>query len=167
MQDEPMPTEPPRSPTRAWLAGCVVHQEPPREAPQAQVYINGRPYPALLDSGSAVSLAQSSIFPPRVGVKARLPITCIHGDTRNVPTRWITVTASPGTWPLEVGVVKDLPVPVLLGRDWRGFWNCSPKSHSLPENAENELPLFKRSAAATAAHNENNKGTRPFPCGTP
>ncbi len=120
-QDEPMPTEPPRSPTRAWLAGCVVHQEPPREAPQAQVYINGRPYPALLDSGSAVSLVQSSIFPPRVGVKARLPITCIHGDTRNVPTRWITVTASPGTWPLEVGVVKDLPVPVLLGRDWPGF----------------------------------------------
>ncbi len=121
MQDEPMPTEPPRSPTRAWLAGCVVHQEPPREAPQAQVYINGRPYPALLDSGSAVSLVQSSIFPPQVGVKARLPITCIHGDTRNVPTRWITVTASPGTWPLEVGVVKDLPVPVLLGRDWPGF----------------------------------------------
>ncbi len=120
-QDEPMPTEPPRSPTRAWLAGCVVHQEPPREAPLAQVYINGRPYPALLDSGSAVSLVQSSIFPPRVGVKARLPITCIHGDTRNVPTRWITVTASPGTWPLEVGVVKDLPVPVLLGRDWPGF----------------------------------------------
>ncbi len=40
-QDEPMPTEPPRSPTCAWLAGCVVHQEPPREAPQAQVYING------------------------------------------------------------------------------------------------------------------------------
>ncbi len=78
-QDEPMPMEPPRSPTRAWLAGCVVHQEPPREAPQAQVYINGRPYPALLDSGSAVSLVQSSIFPPRVGVKARLPITCIHG----------------------------------------------------------------------------------------
>ncbi len=31
-----MPTEPPRSPTHAWLAGCVVHQEPPREVPQAQ-----------------------------------------------------------------------------------------------------------------------------------
>uniref|UniRef100_A0A9J7X964 Gypsy retrotransposon integrase-like protein 1 n=1 Tax=Cyprinus carpio carpio TaxID=630221 RepID=A0A9J7X964_CYPCA len=26
-----------------------------------------------------------------------------------------------GTWPLEVGVVRDLPVPVLLGRDWPGF----------------------------------------------
>ncbi len=40
-QDEPMPTEPPRAATRAWLAGCVVHQELPREAPQAQISING------------------------------------------------------------------------------------------------------------------------------
>ncbi len=120
-QDEPMPTEPPRAATRAWLAGCVVHQELPREAPQAQISINGRPYLALLDSGSAVSLVRSSIISPRVGDKARLPITCIHGDTRSVPTRRVTVAASPGTWPLEVGVIKDLPVPVLLGRDWPGF----------------------------------------------
>ncbi len=27
-QDEPMPTEQPRSPNRTWLAGCTVHQEP-------------------------------------------------------------------------------------------------------------------------------------------
>ncbi len=32
-QDEPMPTDPPRSPNRAWLAGCIVHHEPPLEAP--------------------------------------------------------------------------------------------------------------------------------------
>ncbi len=120
-QDEPMPTEPSRPPNRAWLAGCVVHQEPPLEAPQVEVRINGWPYQALLDSGSADSLVQPTVLPPRVGAKARLPITCIHGDTRHVPARRVTVSAAPGTWPFEVGIVKDLPVPVLLGRDWPGF----------------------------------------------
>ncbi len=77
-QDEPMPTEPSRPPNQAWLAGCVVHQEPPLEAPQVEVRINGRPYQALLDSGSAVSLVQPTVLPPRLGAKAHLPITCIH-----------------------------------------------------------------------------------------
>uniref|UniRef100_A0A8C1VE72 SCAN box domain-containing protein n=1 Tax=Cyprinus carpio TaxID=7962 RepID=A0A8C1VE72_CYPCA len=121
MQDEPMPTEPPPSPNRAWLAGCAVHLEPPREAPQAEVFINGHPYTALLDSGSAVSLVQSSMFPPRMGTKARLSITCVHGDTQNVPTRRVTLSTRTGTWPLDGGMVKDLPVPILLGRDWPGL----------------------------------------------
>ncbi|KAL1270491.1 hypothetical protein QQF64_029507 [Cirrhinus molitorella] len=89
-QDEPMPTEPPRSPDRAWMAGCVVHHDPPPDAPRAEL-------------------------------KALLPITCVHGDTRQVPARCVTVSAGPGSWPIEVGIVRDLPVPVLLGRDWPGF----------------------------------------------
>lgn len=40
---------------------------------------------------------------------------------RNVPACQVTILASPRTWQLEVGIVKDLPVPVLLGRDWPGF----------------------------------------------
>uniref|UniRef100_A0A9J7Z3Y3 Retropepsins domain-containing protein n=1 Tax=Cyprinus carpio carpio TaxID=630221 RepID=A0A9J7Z3Y3_CYPCA len=119
-QDEPMPTEPPRSPGRIWLAGCSVHNPPP-EAPRAEVHINGRPFIALLDSGSGVSLIQPTVLPPRTGSRARLAITCVHGDTRHVPARRVTITATPGSWPVEVGFLKDLPVPVLLGRDWPGF----------------------------------------------
>ncbi len=97
-QDEPMPTDPPRSPNRAWLAGCIVHHEPPLEAPWVEVKVNGRPYQTLLDSGSAVSLVQPTVFPPRVESKALLPITCVHGDTRQVPTRRVTISAAPGSW---------------------------------------------------------------------
>uniref|UniRef100_A0A9J8C6J3 C-type lectin domain-containing protein n=1 Tax=Cyprinus carpio carpio TaxID=630221 RepID=A0A9J8C6J3_CYPCA len=122
-QDEPMPTESPRSPGRAWLAGCAVHRETPEEAPQAEVRVNGRPFLALLDSGSAVSLVKPTVLPPRAETKTRLPITCVHGDTREVPAWRVTITAPPGAWPVEVGIVSDLPVPVLLGRDWLGF-NC-------------------------------------------
>ncbi|KAL0199597.1 hypothetical protein M9458_002784, partial [Cirrhinus mrigala] len=31
------------------------------------------------------------------------------------------ISAAPGAWWVEVGLMKDLPVPVLLGRDWPGF----------------------------------------------
>ncbi|XP_058646974.1 uncharacterized protein LOC131549143 [Onychostoma macrolepis] len=120
-QDEPMPTEPPTTPRRAWLAGCILHQEPPLAAPKVDVEVNGRPYRALLDSGSAVSLVQSSVVSPRPGSRAVLPITCVHGDTRQVPARRVTIAAAPGAWPVEVGLMKDLPVPVLLGRNWPGF----------------------------------------------
>uniref|UniRef100_A0A8C2EHX4 Uncharacterized protein n=1 Tax=Cyprinus carpio TaxID=7962 RepID=A0A8C2EHX4_CYPCA len=120
-QNEPMPTEPPRSPDRAWLAGCVVHHEPPAGALPAKVKMNGWHYQAILESGHAVSLVQPKVLPPRAGSKTLLPITCVHGDTRQVPVCRVTVSAAPGAWPIEVGIVKDLPVPVLLGRDWPGF----------------------------------------------
>ncbi|KAL1255564.1 hypothetical protein QQF64_013625 [Cirrhinus molitorella] len=119
--DEPMPTEDPVPPARTWLAGCIVHQDPPREAPRTEVKINGRAALALLDSGSSVSLVQAAILPPQKNSKSRLPITCVHGDTRHVPARRVTITAGPGSWPVDVGIVKELPVPVLLGRDWLGF----------------------------------------------
>ncbi len=72
-QDEPMPTEPPRSPNRAWLAGCIVHRDPPPEAPRVKVKVNGRPYQAVLDSGSAVSLVQPTVFSPAWGRRPAYP----------------------------------------------------------------------------------------------
>ncbi len=120
-QDEPMPTEQPRSPNRTWLAGCTVHHESPGAAPRAEVKVNGRSFQALLDSGSAVSLIQPAILPPRAESKAILSITCVNGDTRQVPAWRVNISAPHGAWPVEVGIVKDLPVPMLLGRDWPGF----------------------------------------------
>lgn len=87
----------------------------------AKVKINGWHYQAILDSGSAVGLVQPTVLPPCVESKTLLPITCVHGDTRQVPAHSVTVSAAPGTWPIEVGVVKDLPIPMLLGRDQPGF----------------------------------------------
>nr|XP_021325913.1 uncharacterized protein LOC110438340 [Danio rerio] len=120
-REEPMPTEVSTPPSRTWLAGCIVHRDLPEGAPEADVKVNGKPYRALLDSGSAVSLVHARILAPRTGSKTFLPITCVHGDTRQVPARHVTISAGPDTWPVEVGVVRDLPVPVLLGRDWPGL----------------------------------------------
>uniref|UniRef100_A0A8C1NNX0 SCAN box domain-containing protein n=1 Tax=Cyprinus carpio TaxID=7962 RepID=A0A8C1NNX0_CYPCA len=87
-RDEPMPTEAPRSPLRPWLAGCAVHKE---NAPRAEVHLNGRPFLALLDSGSAVSLVKTAVLPPQPEAKTKLFITCVHGDTRDVPARRVTI----------------------------------------------------------------------------
>ncbi len=90
-RDESMPTAPSPPTAHPWLAGCVLHQDPPVGAPEAEVRINGRPFRALLDSSSAVSLVQARILPPRHETKTRLPITCVHGDTQQVPTWRVTV----------------------------------------------------------------------------
>ncbi|KAI2647274.1 Retrovirus-related Pol polyprotein from transposon 17.6 [Labeo rohita] len=39
----------------------------------------------------------------------------------HVPACRVNITSTVGSWPVEVGVMKDLPVPVLLGRDWLGL----------------------------------------------
>uniref|UniRef100_A0A9J8C3J9 Gypsy retrotransposon integrase-like protein 1 n=1 Tax=Cyprinus carpio carpio TaxID=630221 RepID=A0A9J8C3J9_CYPCA len=116
-----MPSAEPPSPPRACQAGCILHQRVPAGAPEAEVKVDGRRFRALLDSGSAVTLIQSRLCAPRSGRKNFLPITCVHGDTRQVPAREMVISSPQGTWPVEVGLVKDLPVAVLLGRDWPGF----------------------------------------------
>lgn len=100
-----------------------LHRAPgdPAGSLTAEVKLNGRTLKALLDSGSSVSLVLASLLPPRVETKTYLSLTCVHGDTKDVPARRVSIATAVGSWPVEVGVVKDLPVPVLLGRDWPGF----------------------------------------------
>ncbi|KAL0186157.1 hypothetical protein M9458_017827, partial [Cirrhinus mrigala] len=118
--DEPMPSAEPITPPRTWLVGCIVHQRVPVGAPEADVMIEGKPYRALLDSGSMVTLIQTRLCPPHSGHKSFLLITCVHRETRQVPARRVIISSTQGTWPVEAGLVKDLPVAVLLGRDWPG-----------------------------------------------
>ncbi len=90
--DESMPTVPSSPKARPWLAGCVLHQDPPRGAPTAEIKINGRPFKAVLDTSSAVSLVKAGVLPPRPETKGVLPVTCAHGDTREVPIRRISIS---------------------------------------------------------------------------
>ncbi|XP_058623918.1 uncharacterized protein LOC131534852 [Onychostoma macrolepis] len=139
-RDEPMPTEPPTPPAWTWLAGCIVHRDLPDGAPEAKVKVNGRPFRALLDSGSAVSLVQTHVLAPRTECKTSLPITCVHGDTRQVPTRRVTISTALGSWPVEVGIMKDLPIPVLIGRDLTVSWRPSLSLPAREGAAEGNRP---------------------------
>ncbi|XP_053540484.1 uncharacterized protein LOC128634217 [Ictalurus punctatus] len=120
-----MPTEPEREAaqllTKIWLAGCALHQQQPPEAPSLTVWVEGRPVTALLDTGSTVTLARPSILPEGRRPRGTLTVTCVHGDIREVPSAEVRIRGEAGTWPLQVGIIPKLPVPLLLGRDWPGF----------------------------------------------
>ncbi|KAI2655868.1 Retrovirus-related Pol polyprotein [Labeo rohita] len=86
---------------------------------QAACYIKN--HPRWLQRSSAVSLVQPKVISQPFEAKTYIPVTCVHGDTRQVPACRVTIAAKVGSWPVDVGIVKDLPVPVLLGRDWPGL----------------------------------------------
>ena len=46
-----------------------------------------------------------------------ISVSCIHRDTRNYPTFEVQVITPQAQFTLWVGVVEQLPVPVLFGRD--------------------------------------------------
>ena len=46
-----------------------------------------------------------------------MAVTCIHGETKNYPTTLLHLQTTKGQYTGPVGVVPNLPVPVLIGRD--------------------------------------------------
>lgn len=157
--DEPMPTEPVNSTARAWLAGCIVHWSLPSGAPSHRVKLEGKTITAVLDTGSSVTLVQPDLIKPRVGSKATIPITCVHGDTRYVPAQRITIAAGNGAWPLEVGIVADLPVPLLLGQDWPGFEELlSLPAVSLPQTRSRPRARTQRDRQPALLASERPRG---------
>lgn len=89
---------------------------------------------ALLDSGSASSLALEPQFYILAG---RLLMICMHGNVWDILAVAVNLGHQEGDWPLTLGVIKDLPVPLLIGPDWLGFqqalwqtWlNLDPQCH--------------------------------------
>lgn len=47
--------------------------------------------------------------------------TWTQQDVREVPTAKIKIQSQSGKWPLHIGLIPELPVPLLLGRDWPGL----------------------------------------------
>lgn len=114
--DEPMPTEPNLPAQCACFIGCILHCSATPNGTCREVHVDGCHVRALLDTGSSVSLVQPSLIHGRISEKALIPITCVHGDTCYVPSASVIAAAEPGSWCLEVGLVKELPVPLRLGR---------------------------------------------------
>lgn len=114
--NEPIPTEPNLPAGRACFIGCILHRSATPNGTYREVHVDGCHVRALLDTGSSVSLVQPSLLHGRISEKPLVPITCVLRDTCYVPSASIIVAAEPGSWCLEVGVVKELPVPLRLGR---------------------------------------------------
>lgn len=82
--------------------------------PTLTVWVEGIPVPTLLDSGSTVTLARPTILPKRVSRNGTITVSCIHRDVQEVPAVEVQIQGRAGTWPLLLGVIPDLPVPLYL-----------------------------------------------------
>ncbi|XP_069045871.1 uncharacterized protein [Lepisosteus oculatus] len=131
---EPMQVDPRDEALCNYLTAGV----PTREDPHlTKIEIEGEPIEALLDSGSAVILVTPTILPGGLEIPRTkgIPITCIHGDTKDYPTVELSISTEQGTYRSTVGVVEQLPYPVILGRDCPHFlqiWNTIQSARPRP-----------------------------------
>lgn len=82
------------------------------------VTVNGKELKALVDTGSDQTLVNRKfVAPSLIRAYNKLPICCVHGEERMVPTADLYIGVEGQTYLLEVGVADNLPYPVVLGRD--------------------------------------------------
>ena len=115
-----------------YLTTCWAHE--PSRAPQFPVRIAGRDTAATLDSGSAITLVRADLAPTPEG--EGIAVACVHGDTREYPTTHVRIITPRGSCRQQVGVVKNLPVPVLMGRDcplFARYWVDGPPEPQRPK----------------------------------
>ncbi|XP_048051185.1 uncharacterized protein LOC125271213 [Megalobrama amblycephala] len=82
------------------------------------VEINGEKLTALIDTGSDQTLVRRKfISPSLISTVNKLPICCVHGDERLLPTANVYVKIEDQAYMVEVGVADYLSFPVILGQD--------------------------------------------------
>jgi len=74
--------------------------------PTCPVTVNQRDVEALLESGSSRTLIQEAV---------------LEASSPEYPTTVVKLTTTKGTFQVEVGVIRNLPVPVLIGSDCPAF----------------------------------------------
>ncbi|XP_063070441.1 uncharacterized protein LOC134461440 [Engraulis encrasicolus] len=156
--DEPMPTAgSSSSPSTQLFASLIgVTDGPPDRPPTCPVTVNCQDVEALLDSGSRVTLVHKDLVDPScLSTDKVLPISCVHGDTKDYPTTELKLTTTRGTLNTRAGVVDSLPVPVLIGRDCPAFHQLFRETQQVPARA----PRSRRGMAGTQADTESGPDT--------
>ena len=82
------------------------------------VQVHGKEFQALVDSGSDQTLVhQECIAYDIVQNNNCIPVRCVHGDEKLIPTADVYLKVQDQTYLMTVGVADNLPFPVVLGRD--------------------------------------------------
>ena len=122
---------------------------------------------ALIDSGSHLTLVRADFAEGHPGEP--MEVICVHGHARSYPTRNIDVQTPRGSFSVQAGVVPELPVPLLLGRDcpiFNRFWNGpQPGSHANPKTPrrrrEHSRPVWAAFSSSTAGDTGGEEGLGP------
>ena len=99
--------------------------------PTIPARVMNRDTQALLDTGSVVTLLRPDLAGGKEG--GPMEVACVHGDTRTYGTCHVVVRTPYGVFTARAGIVPQLPVPLLIGRDcpiFHRLWN--PERGSRP-----------------------------------
>uniref|UniRef100_A0A8C7Y906 Uncharacterized protein n=1 Tax=Oryzias sinensis TaxID=183150 RepID=A0A8C7Y906_9TELE len=114
----------PKHPVKLTQMCLVPYQSLPPETQEGEsmtlttVRINGKSHKALVDTGSTQTLVQRQHVPANIiCTRETISICCVHGDRKIYPTAELYIEVQGQTYFLNVGVVDDLPFPVVLGHD--------------------------------------------------
>ncbi|KAL6490140.1 hypothetical protein MHYP_G00004850 [Metynnis hypsauchen] len=114
------------------------------------VILNGREVDALADTGSMQSLVRADVVPVHLhDYSVTTNLKCVHGDEKAYPTASVHVKVSGQVFLLEVGVVDNLPYPMILGQDFpllcqlvAGVSECNVAvTRAMAKSREEEAPL--------------------------
>lgn len=83
--------------------------------------LNGAPVTALVNLESFITPAHPLAQPKIVQPCATLMAICVHRDVREIPAMEVQVRNQWGEWPVTIRLIPNLPMPLLIGRDWPGF----------------------------------------------
>ncbi|KAJ1202791.1 hypothetical protein NDU88_006587 [Pleurodeles waltl] len=94
-----------------------------RDTPyKKRLIINGKSTVALIDSGCSQSVVRAGLFDaPYYTSEFTVSICCIHGETREYPLIWITLTWGGQEIPIRVGLVEQLVEEAIIGTDFSEF----------------------------------------------
>ena len=107
------------------------HQDKEGESRSVPVKINGKPVTALLDSGSSMSFIRKRYVPCTIDYSQQTEVLCVHGDCKPEPQVELIVEVDGQKYLMTVGVVENLPVEMLLGRDLPVLYDLLSKGNSL------------------------------------
>lgn len=94
----------------------LCHWESGQEPLFISVKVNGKPITVLLGSGSSISFIKACHVPCPVDFSQHTIVQCVHGNCKQDPQVELTVEVDDQKYLLNVGVLKNLPVEMLLGR---------------------------------------------------
>lgn len=95
------------------------------------VKVNSKSVTAILDSGSSMLFIRKSYAPCAVDYSQQTEVLCVHGDCKPEPQVELTVEAGGQKYLMTVGVVENLPVEILLGRDLPVLYDLLSRGKSL------------------------------------
>lgn len=83
--------------------------------------MDGQPQQALLDASSFITLTCPEALCPDIVPITTVDITCVHRNVCRVLAVEVALGNGQHEWLIMLGIVPELPVPLLVDRDRRGF----------------------------------------------